>query len=372
MSSRKTENPCIIGINFFNVEMNKILVKIWTLFFVFSSVIITAQVDSLKNDPLYTKHLTLTETFFGNEEMYQVCYPKDHRSVFSFIIIFSITSLVLGLLVIYVKHNSNKKLKGKNKIIAEQNKDLIDSINYAKRIQQAILPEKELENQVLKNGFVLYRPKHIVSGDFYWLHKSGNEIYIAVIDCTGHGVPGALLTMLAHNAINKAVIEKGLADPTLILDEMNEEVKQSLKQNQNAEIRDSMEVGVVRFNILKNQLHFAGANTSLTYIQNNELKIANGGKCSVGSVQEGEIALPVTHTLELKKGDSFYLYSDGFADQFGGPKGKKYKYKQLEELLKSNCDKSPEQQKQILKTSFETWKGNLEQVDDVTVIGFSI
>jgi serine phosphatase RsbU (regulator of sigma subunit) len=280
--------------------------------------------------------------------------------------------VVLGVLVIYVKHNGNKRLKEKNNIIAEQNKDLIDSINYARRIQQAILPEKTLEEQILKNGYVLYRPKHIVSGDFYWLHKTGNDIFIAVIDCTGHGVPGALLTMLAHNAINKAVIEKGLTDPTLILDEMNTEVKLSLKQNQNADIRDSMEVGIVHLNTLTNKVQFAGANTSLTYIENNELKIANGGKCSVGSVQDGEIALPVTHNIHLKMGDCFFLYSDGFADQFGGPKGKKYKYKQLEDLLKINSDKSADQQKQILNASFESWKGNLEQVDDVTVIGYKL
>ncbi|MES2566033.1 MAG: SpoIIE family protein phosphatase [Bacteroidota bacterium] len=336
------------------------------------SFISNAQKDSLSNDPLFTKHLTLSETFFGNEDLYQVCYPKDHRSVFSFIIIFSITSFVLGVLVIYIKSSSNKKLKEKNNIIAEQNKDLIDSINYARRIQQAILPEKTVEDQVLNSGFALYKPKHIVSGDFYWLHKTGNEIYIAVIDCTGHGVPGALLTMLAHNAINRAVVEKGLSDPTLILDEMNSEVKNSLKQNQNKEIRDSMEVGIVRFNYLTKQVQFAGANTSLTYIQNNELKIANGGKCSVGSVQDGEVALPFTHTFELKTGDSFYLYSDGFADQFGGPKGKKYKYKQLEELLKANCNKTPSQQLEILNNSFENWRGNLEQVDDVTVIGFKV
>ncbi|MCD6019247.1 MAG: hypothetical protein K0S53_2368 [Bacteroidetes bacterium] len=352
--------------------MKKRINSIWTLLFVFIVTMMSAQIDSLAKDPLYTKHLTLSETFFGNEDMYQVCYPKDHRSVFSFIIIFSITSVVLGLLVIYVKHNSNRKLKEKNNIIAEQNKDLIDSINYARRIQQAILPERILEEHILKNGFVLYKPKHIVSGDFYWLHKAGNEIFIAVIDCTGHGVPGALLTMLAHNAINRAVIEKGLTDPTLILDDMNTEVKSSLKQNQNTEIRDSMEVGIVHLNTLTNQLQFAGANTSLTYIQNDELKIANGGKCSVGSVQEGEIALPVTHTIGLKAGDSFYLYSDGFADQFGGPKGKKYKYKQLEELMKENCHKSPLQQKEKLSNSFENWRGDLEQVDDVTVIGFTV
>lgn len=352
--------------------MKKHISKIILMLFFVNGFALYAQVDSLKNDSNFTKHLTLSDTFFGNEDMYQVCYPKDHRSVFSFIIIFSATTLALGFLAIYIKHNSNKKLKEKNNIISEQNKDLIDSINYAQRIQQAMLPDKKTETQILENGFVLYKPKHIVSGDFYWLHKYNDVLYFAVIDCTGHGVPGALLTMLAYNAINKAVIEKELADPTLILDSMNTDVKLALKQNQNNPIQDSMEVAFACFNLRTNLLLFSGANLALSYIQNGELKIANGGKCSVGSVQDGGIVLPVTHSLNLNKGDSFYLYTDGYADQFGGPKGKKYKYKQLENLLLSNYSKSVHEQKNTLNESFENWKGNLEQVDDVTIIGYKI
>jgi serine phosphatase RsbU (regulator of sigma subunit) len=346
--------------------------KIIFLFLILISSRSFSQLDSLINQPHFTKHLTWSDTFFGSEDMYQVCYPKDHRSMFYSVIIFSITTVVFGFLIIYIKHHSNKRLKEKNEIIAEQNKDLIDSINYSQRIQQAILPEKKLEEVVLKNGFALFKPKHIVSGDFYWLHKCEDTLFFAVIDCTGHGVPGALLTMLAYNAINKAVIEKEIVDPTAILDSMNTDIKQALKQNKDNPIQDSMEVGIVSLNTKTNEVLFAGANTSLTYIQNNELKIAAAGKCSVGSVQEGGIVLPKTHSLQLNKGDSFYLYSDGYADQFGGPKGKKFKYKQLEELLLSIALESMEIQKRKLEEVFGNWKGDLEQVDDVCVIGVSV
>lgn len=331
-----------------------------------------SQVDSLKNQPHFTQHLTWSDTFFGSEDMYQVCYPKDHRSMFYFIIIFSCTTLAFGLWIIYIKHHSNKKLLEKNQIISEQNKDLIDSINYSQRIQQALLPDIKLEEFVLKNGFVLYKPKHIVSGDFYWLHHCDDVFYFAVIDCTGHGVPGALLTMLAYNAINKAVIEKEIKNPTAILDSMNADVKLALKQNKDNPIQDSMEVGLVCLNTKTNEVLFAGANTSLTYIQNDELKIAKAGKCSVGSVQDGVIALPVTHTIKLNSGDCFYLYTDGYADQFGGPKGKKFKYNQLEDLLVSISAESLNVQKQKLENAFEKWRGNLEQVDDVCVIGVRV
>lgn len=346
--------------------------KIVVVMFLFGGFVMYPQLDSLKREPNFTKHLTFSDTFFGNEEMYQVCYPKDHRLMFYFIIIFSVTTLVLGFLLIYIKHSSNKKLKEKNEIISEQNKDLIDSINYAQRIQQAILPDNEMEEEILKNGFVLYKPKHIVSGDFYWLHKQNNFIFIAVIDCTGHGVPGALLTMLAYNAINKAVIEKEFLDPRLILSSMNSDIKIALKQHQNKNMHDSMEVALVCLNTDSNHLLFAGANLSLSYIKNGELNIIRGGKTSVGSVQDSNLELPKTHSLNFDKGDSFYLYTDGYADQFGGPKEKKYKYKQLENLLLSNHTKSVHEQKNCLNESFENWKGNLEQVDDVTIIGYKI
>lgn len=342
------------------------------LVFFLSRVNTTAQLDSLKTSEQFTKHLTLHDTFFGNEDKYQVCYPKDHRPMFYFIIIFSITSIVLAVLVIYIKHNSNKKLKGKNEIIAEQNKDLIDSINYALRIQQAILPDKKLVDEIFRSGFALFKPKHIVSGDFYWLHKSGNLLFISLMDCTGHGVPGALLTMLGHNAINKAVLEKELVDPSRILDSMNTDVKIALKQTEYSSVQDSMEAAVVCIDTVNGRLLYAGANMGVQIVSNGSSTLLAAGKCSVGSVQLNVVELPKTIEANLQKGDVVYLYTDGFPDQFGGPKGKKFKYKQLEEMLAANAHLPMNEQMEILNQQFAGWKGKLEQVDDVTVIGYKI
>lgn len=347
---------------------NFIKLIFFQILFIASSA--NAQLDSISTSNRFTKHLTFSDTFFGSEDMYQVCYPKDHRSFFYAIIIFSISTLILGLLVIYIKTNSNKKLKEKNVIIAEQNKDMIDSINYALRIQQAILPDKKVEMEIFKNGFALYKPKHIVSGDFYWLHKIDNHLCIALMDCTGHGVPGALLTMLAYNAINKAVLEKELFDPAEILDSMNTDVKRALKQTEYSAVQDSMEAAVVCLDVLTGKLLYAGANMALQIVSDRSSSILSPGKCSVGSVQIDVTQFPKTHEVKLNPGDSIYLYSDGFPDQFGGPKGKKFKYKQLEELLASNASEPVREQMKILDAAFVNWKGNLEQIDDVTIIGY--
>lgn len=331
---------------------------------------LSAQIDSLKSSNQFTKHLTLHDTFFGSEDKFQVCYPKDHRPMFYFIIIFSLTSIVLAVLVIYIKSNSNKKLKEKNIIIAEQNKDMIDSINYALRIQQAILPDKRVEEEIFKNGFALYKPKHIVSGDFYWMHKADDLLFIALMDCTGHGVPGALLTMLAHNAINKAVVEKELTDPAMILDSMNTDIKNALKQKEYGAVQDSMETAVVCLNETSGKLLYAGANMGMQLVSEGSSSFIDPAKCSVGSVQVNVVELPKTHELYLKKGDVVYLYSDGFPDQFGGPKGKKFKYLQLEKLLAKNAHLPMHQQMEMLNQHFIDWKGKLEQIDDVSVLGY--
>ena len=297
------------------------------LSFLASSFIGYSQQDSTIFDKNYIKHLSFTDTFFGVEELHQVCYPKDHRTYFYFIFLLLFVAVFMGVVVYFVKTKAAKKLKEKSDIISEQNKDLLDSINYAQRIQQAILPEKSTIDRVLNNGFVFYNPKNIVSGDFYWLHKIDNISIIILFDCTGHGVPGALLTMLGNDALNKAILERKILDPSLILDSMNSDMKHSLKQKTIGGNQDSLEAAVVVFNEDTKELKYAGANISLTLVQNNEFQIIQAAKCSVGSVQENVTEPPKSHTLQLSTNDCFYLYTDGYADQFGGDKGKKFKYK---------------------------------------------
>ncbi|MBS1646594.1 MAG: SpoIIE family protein phosphatase [Bacteroidetes bacterium] len=340
------------------------------LFFLYPAVFF-AQLDSLSKDPKYKEHLSFKDTFLGDEDMYQVCYPKGHRTFFYFIFFLMLLTLVLAALIIYNKNKNQKKLKEKNSIISEKNKELTDSITYAKRIQQALLPDANTLNNLFFNGFILYKPKNIVSGDFYWLHKTEQKLFIALFDCTGHGVPGAFLTMLAYNAVSKTVIEKGITEPSRILNTMNLEVKNALKQAQEGAVQDGMEAAILCINYQNNEITFSGANLCLQAVQQGVSKIISSGKCSVGSSEQA-IKLPETISLQAQSGDCFYLYSDGYADQFGGPKGKKLKQKQLEKTITDNASLPIAQQQQVLEKTLSNWQGILEQTDDITVLGIKM
>ncbi|MES2836436.1 MAG: SpoIIE family protein phosphatase [Bacteroidota bacterium] len=328
--------------------------------------IVTAQ------DSHFKDHLGFKETFFGNEEDHQVCYPKDHRNFFYSIFGFALLATTLGIAIFVIKSKSNKLLKEKNRIIEEKNYDLVSSITYAKRIQNAILPPKQLVNDFRDNLFVFYKPRDIVSGDFYWMHKQDNFLYMAVVDCTGHGVPGAFLSLIGQNSIDRAVKEDKLTNPTLILDKMNLYVKHILQQEQDSDLRDGMEVALCKLNLQTNVLEFAGANLGLVIVQNKNLVALKGSKCTVGSVQQHVVSAPKTETIQLNAGDSFYFYSDGFVDQVGGNLSKKFKSVQLKEALIKISVLPVSQQCVQLKNIFEGWKGDLEQVDDVCVLGYKI
>jgi len=318
----------------------------------------------------FKKHLTFTDTFFGNEDTYQVCYPKEHRTFFYGIFGASAAAISLFIIVVYIKTRHNKTLRSINKEINEKNKEILDSIHYAKRIQESILPTETYLKSISNSIEVLYKPRDIVSGDLYWVHKNENGIYMAVIDCTGHGVPGAFLSLLAHNAIEQAVMEKKLIGPSQILNSMNNFIKAVLNQNNSEEIKDGMEVGLCL--ISGSKVKYAGANIKLKYSSNKVMHEIKASKQSVGTIQHNVTEAPVEHTLELKKGDRLFLHSDGIVDQFGGDLGKKLTSKNVNKIIEETVSLSLAEQKNKIESAFTNWKGSNEQTDDVLLAIYEI
>lgn len=257
--------------------------------------------------------------------------------------------------------------------LAEFNKSITDSIRYAKRIQEAIFPTDEKMQKCLPQSFVFFQPKDIVSGDFYWVESIGDSVYFALVDCTGHGVPGAFMSIVGENLLNKAVFESKLTSPADILNHMNIGLGVTLKQSEEASvIRDGMEITLCKWDKEKNEITFAGANHILYQVSQGELHIHKGDKHPIGASFTEAARTFTDHKIDYKRGDIFYLTSDGFPDQFGGPKGKKFKYKQLEEQFVLIHTMDIAQQKNEWSRIFNSWKGNLEQLDDVLVIGIKV
>lgn len=258
-------------------------------------------------------------------------------------------------------------------IVEDQHRDITDSIKYAKRIQEAILPPLNLWNKILPSSFILHLPKDVLSGDFYWIEETENYTYVAAADCTGHGVPGALISIVNFNLLNKAVLEKNLVTPSEILDAVNLWLTESLHQTYGeSTVRDGMDITLIAIHKHSNEVLFAGANNSIYKISNGELSQIKGDKFPVGAFIEDKIQKFSMQRFTVEKGDSIFLFSDGFADQFGGPKGKKYKYLPFQQKLSSITNLSIAQQQTSMKQEFLDWKGEHEQVDDVLVIGIKI
>jgi serine phosphatase RsbU (regulator of sigma subunit) len=264
------------------------------------------------------------------------------------------------------------EISSQKKIVEEQHRDILDSINYAKRIQRAVLPTQEDIHKLFPRSFCFFRPRDIVSGDFWWIGETGSTKLIAVADCTGHGVPGAFMSLIGNTALNEIVKEKHIADPGEILQHLSQYIVTSLKQENNPElmsgVKDGMDISLCAIDETNGVLKFAGANNSLYYVEQGMLKEAKGDRQPVG-VFEGLIKPFTVHSLPLKNIDAFYIFSDGFADQFGGPQGKKFKSAQLQELINASWKKTPAEQSEALSTAFYSWKGNLDQVDDVLLMG---
>ncbi|MFI5151340.1 MAG: tetratricopeptide repeat protein [Bacteroidia bacterium] len=262
-----------------------------------------------------------------------------------------------------------EEVEKQKQIVEEKNKEVMDSITYAKRFQQAILPPDNLIRTVLPDSFVLYKPKAVVAGDFYWMFTYGDTVLIAAADCTGHGVPGAMVSIVCSNALKRAVNEFGLTATNAILDKTTELVLETFADG-SEDIKDGMDISLLSINKRTHKLQWSGANNPLWIIKKGELTEIKGDKQPVG---KSEHPRPFTsHDLELDKGDCLYLITDGIADQFGGTKGKKFKYKQFKEVLLKGHTLPTAEQKERLETAFKDWMGSLEQVDDICVIGIKI
>lgn len=264
------------------------------------------------------------------------------------------------------------ELLKQKEIIEEKNKNITDSIIYAKRIQDATLPDIGLVRSYLQKSFVLFRPKDIVSGDFYWIEKVGNKILFAVCDCTGHGVPGAFLSLIGHNALNQIVKELKITVPGKILDELNRKVHRTLQNSlEKNSIKDGMDMAFCALDLDTNVVEFAGAYNPLYIIRDKQIEVVPGDKMAIGSHSEEPFSFE-TKSIQLEEGDNIYLFSDGYADQFGGDKGKKFKYSRFKELLVSIEEKSMEEQHEILCETMDIWQGGLEQLDDLCVMGYKV
>lgn len=275
------------------------------------------------------------------------------------------------------KKKANKRITLQKKEIEEKSLKLeealiniTDSVKYAKRIQQALLQSEELVSTNIPPHFILFKPKDIVSGDFYWSFEKDNHLFIAAADCTGHGVPGALMSMLGISFLNSINADSKLLSPAEILNSLRTKIIEDLNQTIYNKSRDGMDISLIKINLLTKEIEWAGANNNLWVLNNHKISEI---KADRQAVNFSENIQPFTnHKVKVEKDDILYLFTDGFADQFGGPKGKKIKYKVFKEYVESIAEYDLSEQKNKLNHFFENWKGKLEQIDDVCVIGIKI
>jgi len=252
--------------------------------------------------------------------------------------------------------------------IEEKNRDITASIRYAERIQRAMLPRED----TFLETFVLFMPKDIVSGDFYWMYDTGDQQFIAVCDCTGHGVPGAFMSIIGHNSLNKVVREYGITRPSAILDQLNTEVLKALMQRNEEIINDGMDMALISYDKKHCRLEFAGAYNPLYVVRKGEVSTYKGDRFPIGMTAVGDKKNFTNQSIDIQPGDMLYMCSDGYADQFGSEDVKKYKSGNVKKLLSEIYHLPVSEQRERLKNEINEWRGELQQVDDILFVGTKI
>jgi serine phosphatase RsbU (regulator of sigma subunit)/Flp pilus assembly protein TadD len=289
------------------------------------------------------------------------------------IVIYSVAGILLiVLLMSFFLFKAYRQIKKTNKELAETKQEIQDSINYAKHIQEAMLPDVSVLGRHFPEGFGLYLPKDVVSGDFYWMNELGGNLYFAVADCTGHGVPGAFMSMIGIDKLNQSLIDKELQEPAAILSSLNISIKQALKQKDDQSgSKDGMDIAICSYNKTSMKLNYAGANRPLWLIRGKELFEYKPTKASIAGYTDNA-QVYASHEINLQAGDALYLFTDGYPDQFGGPEKKKFMTKRLKQLLIEIHGLPMSKQEIRLQENFNEWKATISQVDDVLVLGFRI
>ncbi|MCH8330835.1 MAG: SpoIIE family protein phosphatase [Bacteroidetes bacterium] len=294
------------------------------------------------------------------------------KDVFSFADIQFVKDVSNLLSVSLQQHQMNVEMKDMNAQLSTKNKHITDSINYAKRIQEGILPKLEIIQSVFPETFIYYKPKDIISGDLYWFTIKKNKAIIATVDCTGHGVPGSLMSMIANNLLNQIVNVKNLVEPAQILEQLNKEIRNVFNhRNKEENTHDGMDIALASIDLSTNKLQFAGAHRPLIYIKDGEFFQVRGDHHSIAVTTSLHFQYTQTE-IDLNKGDVIYLFTDGFYDQFGGVRKKKFYSTRFNELLQHISDLEMSKQENILNETLKHWKGDNPQIDDILVMGLRI
>jgi serine phosphatase RsbU (regulator of sigma subunit) len=300
------------------------------------------------------------------------------------IIIFSLGFISLIFLLFAIRSNiqrkkanqllfeQKKEVENQKQLVDEKQKEIVDSINYARRIQTALMAHDKLLSKHLPEHFVLFRPKDIVAGDFYWATSTPGGFMYVTGDCTGHGVPGAFMSLLNISKLNETINQKNITRPDLVFNDIRNEITRALNPEDSTEdSKDGMDAVLCKLDLRGMKLQYAAANNSFYVIRNKEVIVCKADKMHVGKAFN-TTGLFTYCEMDLQKGDCIYTFSDGYSDQFGGPNRKRFKSVQLKELLLNIAEKPMIEQKNILNDKFESWKGNIEQIDDVLVIGVRV
>ncbi|MGZ4034688.1 MAG: tetratricopeptide repeat protein [Bacteroidia bacterium] len=341
----------------------------------------TSQMNELSTKYEADKRQKEIELLTKDQDLKNTKLKEQHVVNITLFIGITLVVILMGL-VFYryqEKRKANTLLEEKNiaiheqkELVTEKNKEITDSINYARRIQDAMLPSQKILNEYFKENFIFYQPKDIISGDFYWASRKNDQLYIAAADCTGHGVPGALMSMIGISFLRQIINEMNVTDTAEILNRLHNMVLNALNEDVNMRnSKDGMDIALLKIDIGNKKAEFTGAVRPLYISGKNGFEIIKGDRFSIGGIKTMEETFSKTE-IDLSGGKSFYMFSDGFADQFGKESGKKFMVKKLQNFLSDIVSQPMEQQHKLLDKTFNDWKGDLEQTDDVLLIGIRV